>query len=92
MINGRVLTGGLAIAALMACQDLPVEGGNGPMACNAEAHADLVGRDKSAIASAGIPEPLRIIPPGTLVTRDYRLERTNVDLNDHGTIVRIWCG
>lgn len=59
-------------------------------ACDEELWTELLGRPM--VEAVAIPEPKRIIPPGTAVTRDYILERTNVDLNEDDEIVRIWCG
>ncbi len=50
----------------------------------------LIGADVAA--ASVIPDPKRIIPPLTAVTRDYRMNRTNVDIDDNGIITRIWCG
>ncbi len=36
--------------------------------------------------------PLRILPPDSAMTMDHRPDRLNVDLDDAGTVIRIWCG
>ena len=58
--------------------------------CDQSAWASLIGQP--AEAADVIPDPKRMIPPGTAVTKDYRANRTNVDLDKTGTITRIWCG
>ena len=35
---------------------------------------------------------LRILPPGSVMTMDHRIDRLNVDLDQKGIITRIWCG
>ncbi|MGR3495374.1 I78 family peptidase inhibitor [Citreimonas sp.] len=34
----------------------------------------------------------RVIEPDTMVTQDYWPTRLNVDVNEAGTITRVWCG
>ena len=36
--------------------------------------------------------PYRILPPGSMVTRDFSPSRINFDLNESGKIIRAWCG
>jgi len=37
-------------------------------------------------------DKLRILPPGSIITMDMRLERLNVYLDDDGIIERLRCG
>ena len=74
-----------AILFATACQS------NGtPDLCNADAWDHLIGQPQEAAQE--VPDPKRVIPPNTAITKDYRLERTNIDLDDEGIITRIWCG
>lgn len=61
-----------------------------PNDCGADKWQSLLG--EPAVAAARIPEPKRVIGPDQAVTMDYRPERTNVDLNTAGRIIRIRCG
>lgn len=36
--------------------------------------------------------PFRILPPGSAMTMDHNPARVNFDLDEAGTITRIWCG
>lgn len=58
--------------------------------CDVSLWDDLIGQPVSA--ADVVPDPKRILPPNSIVTKDYRLNRTNVDLDADGVIVRIWCG
>jgi len=58
--------------------------------CNADAFKDLIGQDSQA--ANAIPDPKRVLPPNSAITKDYRPNRTNIDLDATGTITRIWCG
>jgi hypothetical protein len=60
--------------------------------CGAERLQHLVGEPQSALESAKITAPTRILPPGSMMTMDHRPDRLNVDLDDAGRITRIWCG
>ena len=87
----------LPLLALAACAtvpedpqiDTPVLGGD---SCDADALGYLVGQDIDEIDTATLPQPRRIIPPGTAVTMDYRADRTNFELDDEGRVVRVYCG
>lgn len=35
---------------------------------------------------------LRVIPPNSVITKDWRPDRCNIDVNEHGIIARIWFG
>ncbi|QNL18552.1 hypothetical protein HXX25_03875 [Hyphobacterium sp. CCMP332] len=86
------------ILALAACAtpqpaepgiETPVLGEGG---CDAEMLFYLVGQDINEIDVATLPQPRRIIPPGTAVTMDYRADRTNIELDDGDRVVRVYCG
>ncbi|MFD3514454.1 I78 family peptidase inhibitor [Streptomyces sp. NPDC058657] len=39
-----------------------------------------------------LPEPYRIVTPGSFVTQDYRPDRVNVFVDDQGTITHVTLG
>jgi hypothetical protein len=61
-------------------------------ACGAAALQHLVGQDHTSHDFAKEAKALRIIPPNSAVTMDHRPDRLNVDIDDQGTVTRIWCG
>lgn len=85
----------LALAACATPQpadpqvETPVLGEGG---CDAEMLGYLVGQDINEIDVATLPQPRRIIPPGTAVTMDYRADRTNIELDEDDRVVRVYCG
>lgn len=60
-------------------------------ACLADEQMALLGEDVDA-AQANLLELSRIIPPDSAVTQDFRPDRVNVDLDEDGMIIRVWCG
>ncbi len=85
----------LVLGFLAACQtedagapDIrPVEGKE----CKAADYDAWIGQHVDSLGvEAG--RKLRIIPPGTMVTKDYWPDRVNVDLDDKGVVTRVWCG
>ncbi len=50
----------------------------------AEAESDIM-------AGEGVAN-IRVIRPGTPVTKDFRIDRLNVDVDESGTVTRIYCG
>lgn len=60
--------------------------------CAKAAVAPFIGQTEAALAAVTLPAPVRVIPPKTPVTQDFRPERTNIDLDAQGRIVRVWCG
>ncbi|MDU9003177.1 I78 family peptidase inhibitor [Sedimentitalea todarodis] len=67
------------------------EGEAAQTGCLTEEQLALVGEDVDA-AQAILPEQSRIIAPDSAVTQDYRTDRVNVNLDEDGIIVRVWCG
>jgi hypothetical protein len=43
-------------------------------------------------ALKGAKRPYRVLKPGDMMTMDHAPARVNFDLNDAGTITRVWCG
>lgn len=76
-----------ALILLAACTEVAT----GPADdCGASSLSDYVGQPAEALPPrAG---PVRMIPPGSAVTMDYFAGRLNVDLDEDGTITRLWCG
>ncbi|NYT86172.1 I78 family peptidase inhibitor [Pollutimonas harenae] len=68
-----------------------------PGACNADQASHVVGKhispeqEQEALRSSGA-STLRVIKPGQAITRDYRVDRLNLQLNDYDTVVRAYCG
>ena len=52
----------------------------------------LVGQPASALEVLDLQENTRVLTPGTPTTKDFRPDRTNIDINDAGIITRVWCG
>ena len=72
---------------------------DGATACQAAADALAgvwVGRafaeaESDIMAGEGVVT-IRVIHPGTPVTKDFRIDRLNVDVDESGTVTRIYCG
>ncbi|WP_339695043.1 I78 family peptidase inhibitor [Celeribacter baekdonensis] len=97
MIRPTALALILGAFALSGCkEDTHVSNkGPAPMSateCALEILTPLIGQDKSALDAFDLPAGTRIIPPGRMVTKDFRPERTNIDLDATGRIIRVWCG
>ena len=75
---------------------IPVHGAAGAR-CDASRAGNLVGREADAalgaeaLRSSGAGT-LRWIPPGAMVTMDYREDRLNIDLDARNRVTRIRCG
>ena len=59
--------------------------------CGADQMQDLIGQPVVGMPDR-LSETVRIIPPDSVVTQDFRPDRMNVDLDADGIIIRIWCG
>lgn len=85
-----------ALIALAACQPEttlpPVPAPDMSAQCGAEDLQDLIGTPSSDVDFAALGVPLRILPPGSMMTMDYRADRLNVELDQDGMITRLWCG
>ena len=60
--------------------------------CGTAGFMGLVGQPGEIARMLVLEGPVRVIAPGDAVTRDYRRERINFDLDEDGAIIRIWCG
>ncbi|MFN3210264.1 MAG: I78 family peptidase inhibitor [Roseovarius sp.] len=65
---------------------------DGPDICESAAHAEFVGQPIGAFDQDALDQPVRVIPPGGIVTMEYTPRRLNIDLDDADNIVRFWCG
>ena len=61
-------------------------------ACGASGMQALVGQGRDVLAAMTVPAGTRVIRPGMAVTEDYGPARLNIDLNETGTVTRVWCG
>lgn len=68
-----------------------------PRICNADTASHVQGKrispeleqEAKRSSRAGI---VRVIRPGQVITKDYRSERLNLQLNDYDVVVRAYCG
>lgn len=60
--------------------------------CGAASWQNLVGTMASTLNQASLPEGTRILHPNTPMTRDYRLDRLNVYVDENGKITQVTCG
>ena len=60
--------------------------------CGADKLQNLIGQSETKLESIRFKGPIRIIKPGMAVTKDYRQNRINFDIDDNGIIARISCG
>lgn len=64
-----------------------------PDTCKAADYAYLRGQNQSAVATAGITKPTRLIPLGSIVSQEeYNSFRINFHLDGMGNIVALSCG
>ena len=76
---------------LGACQSHGADPASIDDGCGAGRYQHLLGTLVSETDFSGIDD-VRIIPPGTAVTLDYRPDRLNVETDAKGIITRIACG
>ncbi|NYT57583.1 hypothetical protein H0A65_01450 [Alcaligenaceae bacterium] len=97
----RILTIFVATLLLAGCSSVDLSEPPGSNAashgCDASKASHVTGKhispaqEQEAMRSSGAAT-LRVIRPGQAITRDYRAERLNLQLNDYGTVVRAYCG
>lgn len=84
----------LMAACATPTEEVPERGGG---SCDSSKAQPLIGRARSAGLGA---EALRLsgartvrwIPPGAVVTMDYREDRLNLHLDGEGKLIRLACG
>ena len=60
--------------------------------CGADKLQHLIGLPYEPRDFEAEGRPLRILPPGSMMTMDHRPNRLNVELDQNSDITRIWCG
>jgi hypothetical protein len=65
---------------------------NGDDTCGAAGFRGLVGQSGQIARMLELDQPVRVIPPGTAVTMDFRPERINFELDEDGRIAVVRCG
>ena len=94
-----VMIATLSLVTLAACQTgegepskaAPLPDGEADT-CGAQRYADSIGTPHEDHDFAAPDRPLRIIPPMSAITMDHSPARLNVDLDEDGRVVRLWCG
>ena len=88
-----------ALLMLAACNSSTPTPGNLPPATADQQFTDCIVGDPNALigipasqAAAGHNGPVRVIPPGMVVTQDYDTKRLNLKTNASGTVLRAYCG
>lgn len=66
-------------------------------ACNSSAGGEAIGRKDTPALRSEVTRKvgharIRWLPPGTIVTQDYRVDRLNVDIDAGGVVTRVRCG
>jgi len=82
---------GVATSGPLAQQDNTALPSMEPAPCDFD---NWVGLSR-AEAQARVDEtgrPARILPPGSMMTMDYRPDRINVELDDNDIVTRVFCG
>lgn len=90
----------LTMSLLMACSQTSNGDNNTPPApnapdlstCDAANLQEFVGQSETVFDTSRLIGLSRFIRPDTVVTKDYRIERTNIYIDDFGIITRINCG
>ncbi len=81
---------GLSLTGLVACMS-PDEGAM-PDACGASALQHLIGQPVLALGVVDLPDNVRVIRPGDMVTLDYNPARLNIGVTASGQIEQVTCG
>ena len=77
----------LSLIMLAGC--MPAENRNSDTSCGANQHHHSIG---SNIDNHDFEQNARIVYPGSALTMDHNPGRLNVDVDETGTIKRLWCG
>ena len=80
-----------AAVTLAACQPEADKTAAAPDTCGAAPFQSLIGTPAAAADFSSV-EVLRIIPQGSPVTMDFRPDRLNVETDEAGLIIRLFCG
>ncbi|MDX3895713.1 I78 family peptidase inhibitor [Pusillimonas sp.] len=96
----RILLVSAATLALAACSSVDLnepDNNTIPRICNADNASHVTGKrisaelEQEARRSSGAGM-IRVIRPGQMITKEYRSERLNLQLNDYDVVVRAYCG
>lgn len=92
-LAGGVLAAVLAAGASAGGNETQVEGDPAAalQSCGGAPLLAAVGGPVAAV-QADLPEGARVIAPDSAVTRDFREERINLDVDAAGLVLRVWCG
>ncbi|WP_162891819.1 I78 family peptidase inhibitor [Profundibacter amoris] len=87
----------LTFVGLAACTEIPPDPPidqptEDTTACGGGPDSNLVGQSVDVLAAMTFPGPMRVIRPGMLITQEYNPKRMNLDLDNKGIIIRVWCG
>lgn len=63
-----------------------------PDTCRLEEFEGFVGQPASVLDTLPTTRPVRLVPPGAIVTNEYNPQRVNVDVNASNMIVGVRCG
>lgn len=65
---------------------------NGDDLCGASGFQGLVGQSGEIARLLELEQPVRVIPPNSAVTMEYRPDRINFELDEDGSIAVVRCG
>ena len=81
----------VAPLALIGCMETP-EAPPPNDVCGASKFAHVVGTPHTEHDFSGPKRTVRIIPPDSMVTLDYREDRLNVSIDKKGIVKDVYCG
>ncbi|MCR8546373.1 I78 family peptidase inhibitor [Salipiger sp. P9] len=61
------------------------------MVCDPEAHTELVGQNIAAVTLPAL-DKIRVVREGQPMTMEFNPERLNIETDDAGVILRVFCG
>ena len=89
----KVIVAAASLALLVACQAPGTNQSQEDDQCGASSHQYLVGTLVSDLNKLTLPELSRILHPTTpMMTRDYRIDRVNIYVDEGGKVVKVACG
>jgi len=60
--------------------------------CGAKTRQHLIGRDAAVLQTEPLPDMVRILQFGDVMTMDHNPGRLNIQSDPAGIINRVWCG
>jgi hypothetical protein len=79
------------LALIVCCAAIPA-GAQDTDTCGAAGFQGLVGQTEEIAGLLELDRPLRIIPPDSMVTMDFRPDRINFEIDAEGRIAVVRCG